>query len=230
MTLAQKQESLKFKVDEIAKANNLSTPELYPIYDGVCDFSGYEKSELKVMWVLKEPYDELEGDIPSGGGWSIPEHCFIKDDAWKNPAWKNIIYVMYGFLNNKTWNDINWLRNEPSMAEVLKQIAYINVSKMPALTDSKDAEIAAAYKIWKPLLFEQIKMYSPDVIIFCNTFSYFQNDIIDATTTKLSSSEMIDVYKKNNVYLLDCYHPSRKGQEYVDTIIAELNKIKAGKR
>lgn len=65
---------------------------------------------------------------------------------------------------------MDYIEDKPEMIKVLKQIAYINISKMPNLTNSKDSEIAKFYEIWKEILFTQIKTYSPDIIIFGNTF------------------------------------------------------------
>ena len=56
---------------------------------------------------------------------------------------------------------------------------------MPSLGDiyldtEGDVEIGKLYSLWKPILFKQIELYNPDIIIFGNTFSCFQNDLFPA--------------------------------------------------
>ena len=43
-----------------------------PIYDGVVDAEAYLATQPKVMWILKEPYDDLDAEgMPAGGGWTM---------------------------------------------------------------------------------------------------------------------------------------------------------------
>ena len=91
-------------IDEIyahARRLGLSNDELWPIPDGIyvpepkagteaADLSTLEAylSGTRVMWVLKEPYDETEGNSPSGGGWNL-FGAFDNDDAWANRTWQS---------------------------------------------------------------------------------------------------------------------------------------------
>ncbi len=38
-----------------------------PIIDGIFNIEMYQKEPLRILWILKEPYDD------DGGGWSFPE-------------------------------------------------------------------------------------------------------------------------------------------------------------
>ena len=43
-----------------------------PIYDGVVDAEAYLASKPKIMWILKEPYDDFDAKgTPQGGGWTM---------------------------------------------------------------------------------------------------------------------------------------------------------------
>ena len=43
-----------------------------PIYDGLVDAEAYLASKPKVMWILKEPYDDFDAEgMPAGGGWTM---------------------------------------------------------------------------------------------------------------------------------------------------------------
>ena len=42
-----------------------------PIYDGVVDAEAYLATQPKVLWILKEPYDDFDAEgMPEGGGWT----------------------------------------------------------------------------------------------------------------------------------------------------------------
>jgi len=54
-----------------------------PIYDGVYDVEKYLASSPRIMWILKEPYDDFTSEgKPTGGGWAIYD-CFTPEKAWK---------------------------------------------------------------------------------------------------------------------------------------------------
>lgn len=198
------------------------------IPDGIYSAERYLSASKRILWVLKEPYDEItEAGMPCGGGWCIYE-CFDKDDVWRGRTWQPMIYASYGILHGLHYQDMDWLRDDPSMAEVLKDIAYINISKMPGFTSSNDADIQRYYDIWRPILLKQIELYRPDIIIFGNTFKYFMQDLIGNETQPLQSltTESGGVYQNNyrtgEAILIDAYHPNQKmvtREKYVEGII-----------
>lgn len=199
--------------------------ERYPITDGVCDFEGYLKSDPKIMWILKEP----NGQYPNGeleeGGWSIVADAFGNDieGVAKQQTWQVIIYVMYGYLNGLMYDDMDYVRDNIEMAKVLQSIAYLNVSKVPGYSTSNYNNIEQCYAQWKPILDRQIETYNPDIIIFGNTFAHFENDFKEKGLKQIGNVPgWINVYRVGNRILLDAYHPSRKGKDYVDTLIKTL--------
>ena len=54
--LKEKQKALHDKMDKRAAELGF-TNEIAPIYDGVKDVDGYLDSKLKILWVMKEPYE-----------------------------------------------------------------------------------------------------------------------------------------------------------------------------
>ena len=69
-----------------------------PIYDGVVDAGGYLASKPKVMWILKEPYDDFDAEgKPSGGGWTMFTDFGDGDTLAKalnrNAALRNVTYA-----------------------------------------------------------------------------------------------------------------------------------------
>lgn len=184
-----------------------------------------QEKEDKVNDALKLIWDDIdENGIPCGGGWDMSE-VFEKDDAWKNRTWQPIIYASYGITNRCLWKDMDWIRDDTSMADVLKKIAYINVSKMPGYTKSDGKKIRSAYSNWRDILLEQIKMYEPQIIIFGYTFELFKNDLVGTDTEPIIRDEgVIHVYEKDGVKLLDVYHPNQRiisRELYIDSIIKQ---------
>jgi len=229
------------KARELEKAQNEISDAIYacaielgfdektmqPIRDGVCDFEGYLNSNPKVMWILKEPNDQCADGKLAGGGWSIVEQSFRNDieGVGITPSWQPIIYVMYGYLHDQMYDDMEYIRDNKDMAKVMQSIAYLNVSKMPGYNISSKDGIEQCYHQWKPILDRQIETYNPDVIIFGYTFEHFRNDFEKKGLEIIDNFPgWIDVYKSGNRYLFDAYHPARKGKEYIDSLIEALNK------
>lgn len=175
------------------------------------------------MWVLKEPYDETEGGCPSGGGWNLFD-AFDNGNAWANRTWRPIIYAMYGLFNGKHWQDMDWIRDNKQMAKVLKRIAYLNISKMPALTQTDDGRLQELYALWRPVLLRQIEVYDPQAIVFGNTFRYFKEDLTPdaAQPDRVYGSNAFSTYARRGRLLIDAYHPNQRilsREAYVDGLI-----------
>lgn len=225
--LENKQKEMHEKIREYAQKNGLDE-EKEPIFDGVADIEGYLSSSPKIMWLLKEPYD-LDGY----GNWALTGYILNDKDAWKSmDMWKLMIQINFGIRNNLNWDDMDWIENDPKMAEELKKMAYINISKMPGDTASSHTHLWECYNFWKNILFEQIELYKPNVIIFGNTFQFLKKDlqIVENPIHSIPGTRGVDAYKKNDMILIDAFHPSRKGgeeagHEYVTNIINTYREI-----
>lgn len=238
--LIMKQKEIDILVEKTAIQAGLTNDELEPIYDGIADEEKYLVSSLKVAWVLKEPYDDYNScGQPCGGGWSLTKDAFYYKDNWKNPVWQKIAYIMYGFNHNILWEDMDWMHDKPEMIYEIRNIAWININKMPAYTSSNDANIAFLYNnYWREIVLMQLECCNPDVIIFANTFHCFANDekdniyknsIEDEVITK-KLKELSGYYmpyrKLQKKRLIDAYHPGRKGGAYVNGLIEALKIAK----
>lgn len=235
--LQKGQDLMNQEIIDYAKEKGLSSDNRMPILDGVASLEQYLASSPRIMWILKEPYDDTDKfDNPKGGGWSIPEECFGIDEIdWKIRSWQPIIYSMYGLYNNLSWEEMDSIRDNNSMANILRQIAYININKMPALTHSSQSSIGDRYQEWKPILFKQIELYKPEVMIFGGTLDYFWPDLF----AKSLNANAIHQYKVDDVYYLSAYktehevlvlqvdHPSAlvNRAHYVTSIIEAIRKF-----
>ena len=218
--LNKRQQEIWKEMEKLAK--ELENGNRLPIYDGVCDLDGYLSSKPKIMWILKEPNGQTEKGIEKGG-WAIPEESFTNlEETAGQPTWQVMIYVMYGYQNGLKYDDMDYIHNKIEMAKVMQSIAYLNVSKMPGYNKSVKSNIEQRYTQWKPILNKQIETYAPDLIIFGNTFDHFKNDFKIRGLEKIGNIPgWIDVYKSGQLIILDAYHPSRKGRDYVNTLIPQ---------
>lgn len=222
---------------------------VWPIYDGVADFERYLSSKPRIMVILKEPYDDTEiinGKIvPYGGGWSIPEAMIksAEEKKWNNMTWQRVIYTIYGFLNNQHYRDMDYIRDKPSMGNVLFGISWINLCKMPGLTQSYDSLVREnCLNHWQEIIKEQIDVYDPEVIIFAGTL-YKQNDFYytfftdedwnhrDECVKDENGKAFMTKYIKDGRLIIDAKHPGlRKNVElWVDSIIDAIKEYTQNK-
>ena len=207
------QNQIKQKIYETAEENGLLSDGDEPLYDGFTYASEYCNSDLKILWILKEAYDNNYN-----GGWSITEQLFSEypyTTKIKNPTHQKMAYVSYGILNKCNYEDIDYLSDNPSIGEVLHEIAYINLNKMPAGTSTDNDTLWEKYETWKDILWEQIYAYNPDVIIFGNTFQFFKNDFFNDDepdwdydySNGIETEARANVCKWNDTLLIDTNHP-----------------------
>lgn len=218
------QVSLRDAIDKLALDSGFSTSSLHPIYDGVNDISSYLGSSPKIMWVLKEPYDIISEGKASGGGWSIFD-LYNRESV--RPTLQVIAYTVYGYLNSILWPEMGSIRDNLEILDVLKQIAYINISKMPSKTVSNNDTIGRLYKIWEPVLHKQFLLYNPDVIIFGNTYDHFEQYTVGHTLKPIfqDTETGLKVYSYLNKLLLSAYHPRQRKmtrEKYVNALISVL--------
>lgn len=211
-------------IDEINESYISSESDSEPITDGIADTQIYFNSKYRILWILKEAYD---GENCTGGGWDLPKDLFLQNNLYEKikniPALQVITYVSYGLLNGfLLWKDMDFLRDDPDMVSVLKQIAYINISKLPGHTISDNSKIREIYSKHKTLLLRQIELLSPNIIIGGSTLDLFIDDL-NIDRNKLNSENTFRYYLSDGKIFIFALHPSQWTQitraEYVNTII-----------
>lgn len=203
-----------------------------PIYDGVCDIKGYAEAPIKVMWVLKEPWEKRENH-EALGGWPIWEPW--SDPAKMNDMWKTMMHVMYGITTGVRSEQMPVVNDE--MLGLLKSSVYININKMPSRPTS--GKMKKSYEQWREILLEQIRGYNPDVIIFGNTYDgLFENEefaMNSKSRQDLGIPGIVGAYISGKKLLVDAWHPSplricRKpditDDVYVDSIVKAVRGYK----
>lgn len=220
-----------------ARSHNLivddGTNYLYPCYDGVLDEKLYFASQPKVLFVCKEPYDDFwEDGRPYGGNVAIYEKFSDYENVYKNyVAYRTIADVLYAVHHDVCYDEVQQVQ-KIDVARELLGAAIINVGKMPAQITSPDVHMKEMYDIWKPILFEQIKYFSPEVIVFGYTMNLFRYDLFadrSAPACKMYGGDMLGSFIHEGKLLLDAFHPSARKNKaaYVDTIVAAVRDWKA---
>lgn len=228
-------ESIKLKAQSF-----FDLEQTKPIFDGVCDVEKYLSSSPKIMWILKEAYDDIdENNNPIGGGspiyvnWKEPSKM---NDVAAVKTWQPMMYIMYALRESGNWDDIPWIRdNREKYIERLQECAYININKMPAKSSS--GYLMNEFNIWKDIINTQILGYAADVIIFGNTFEYFRDSNQIYISDKNICKELTGFQGITGVFeteigghktiLIDAYHPSQRKiskQIYVDTILTSIRQ------
>ena len=120
-----------------------------PIYDGVVDAEAYLAAHPKIMWILKEPYDDFDAEgMPAGGGWTMFKDFGEGDTLAKavnrNAALRNVTYASYAIQNGiASYAELPWITDKPEVYEkAIRSIAYVNIGKMPGDTTTSDAHLA----------------------------------------------------------------------------------------
>lgn len=198
-----------------------------PIVDGIVNIDKYLQSRFKILWILKEPYDDVKDGLPSGGGWHFCNDFLAPDGFYKRigqsrATWHPIIYVTYGLLNDfMLYESMDYLRDDESMAEIIRSVAVINIKKLPGFTRTYDyGSICNAYNKHKDVLLKQIDTYNPDIIIGGSTLQLFFNDL--GIRDKLKNNRTVDYAIKNSQLFISAYHPAQtqlKRHDYVNDII-----------
>ena len=229
--LTKKQKALRNEIDELAVKEELWTEEIGPIRDGVADIELYLKSSPKIMWVLKEPYDGFKDDgSPSDGDYTLMEDLKKFRDSQLNtmpPTIQRVIYSTYGIFTGYEYDDMGWYYT-PETYKYLFQIAYINLSKMPAYPTSGD--MTSKYNIWRDIVLKQIDLFQPNVIIFGGTFQYIKEDLGIEASNLIHTEEdwKLNVYKQKDKLYIDTYHPGvrRSPRTYVNMLVNIINEFK----
>ncbi len=230
--LESAQTVLQDKVFRRAGELGYDADKIEPIYDGVADAVAYLDAKPRLMWILKEPYDDWDDDeSPCGGGWTffrdVAKGKTLAQVANANPALRNVAYASRAILGGiGSYAELPWIVDAPADYErSLRSIAFVNVGKMPAGRTTSEERLAACYAQWKDVLFEQIDLYDPDILVFGNTLQCFEPDMgLDLSKpvrTVKNGGSTVDIHVWRGKRILWAPHPAAhiQPEEWVDSVI-----------
>lgn len=222
--LKNRVENLKSRIGKEILSEN---EKVKPITDGIINVEKYFNSKYKILWILKEPYDDFDDEgNPVGGDWGLDEELNKKvvfsEFIGGRRTYLPMIYTSYGILNDFiSWGGMENVYKKPSMIDALKSVAYINVKKLPGFTTSVRSVIEDAYRVNKDILNQQIRDYAPDIIIGGSTLYLFFNEL-GLSNDDFQTLGSVEYAIKNNRIYICAYHPSNrivKEEMYCDDII-----------
>lgn len=226
-------EEFKKAQEEIEKIiSQLATNEKKPILDGPVNMEEYFESKIKILWLLKEPYDNAN---KGAGNWSLAELLNAKDVYSKflsktssKRTWYPIIYASWGILNSTyLYDEMDFIDDQPAMTSVLRKIAFININKLAGNSTSNMGDIRRKYLENKSILLKQTQTYNPTVIIGGRTLQIY-SDLFDLPSKRMEISQAgTKYYLDNTAIYVDAYHPGRIGipryrsvnEEYIDDLL-----------
>jgi hypothetical protein len=191
-----------------------------PVTDGLVDIDRYLNSFPKILWILKEPWEEGQA-----GGWSVTRELiprFIADGTiGRSRMYRRMACISYSVTKgHPSYRDIRHGDAACDIAESLRDIGYINVSKFAGKKRSIASEIAVAFRRNREVLNRQIDAFSPDVIITANILHLFCEDF-QIERQQLKYAESAEYCAKNGRLHINAYHPSYwrcSDERYVDDI------------
>ena len=212
---------------------NYPEQELYPLTDGVADINEFLKRKYKLMFVLKEGYDDFDDyGYPLGGGWMITAGDKNGDYPQKvSLTWRRIMQIAYGiFYEQKDFSKVPTIpssfKGTDLYGRIIKSVIYINTNKMPAYKNSSDPDVRESFYFWKGIIKEQINLYNPDIIIFCGTYRFYKNDFRELFGTKAPADSEMKKYS-NSAIVKGAFKDSRN-RLFIDAVHPGNGYIKGG--
>jgi hypothetical protein len=177
-----------------------------PFLDGITKYELYQKTPIKILWILKEPNG-------MGGGNHRIFHQDIRDyNRWKS-TYGNIMRVSYGILEGirsyKEIPPINTKECEIADAIVLDEIAIININKSGGRSTTPLGKMEKEYNRVgvKDFLFKQIEFINPDIIINTHGVKQFFIDQVGNNEIKKINAE--EYARNKNRLIIWTTHPNR---------------------
>ncbi len=87
------QEKIKEEIYARAKELGISTDDLWPLPDGVFNIEGYCQSSPRIMWILKQPYDDMKKVNPMVAVGKFMELSRMAMPI-PNTTWQPIVYSL----------------------------------------------------------------------------------------------------------------------------------------
>ncbi|MTG99109.1 hypothetical protein GJV76_13365 [Myroides sp. BIT-d1] len=157
----------KFRVISVDDQKNIVNMEELEknneVGDGIINDVSFNNQPLKILFVLRETYEDGENEEDKGG-WHIKEviNDWIEDKTHRIPTYENI---------TKT---ISFITENTDTKDLLNNIAIINIKKIPGSKKSNGRVLAKHFKVNKERLDQEIETINPDIIIFGGTAHHFE--------------------------------------------------------
>ena len=180
----------------------------------------YWDARPRVLWILKEANAE-------DGGWSLCDFLANKNGALDQyPDWKRtfgkVAQVSWGLLHGVPgFEALPGGPDHDELRAALRQIAVVNISKLPGEGASVPAELASRASDFQALLAQQIEALAPDIAISGNVVHLLPPSLVLGDPTPGATPSLAVYEPQGGRLVLDAYHPaywSRSQAEYYEEI------------
>ena len=186
--------------------------ELKPIYDGAINATLYVRAPVRILWILKEPWEER--DINGGaGGWSLRELLDEKPEIFRKHTHRYVFCVSYGLLKGtRDWSVIRNSRGDADYKTLFRSVAHINVKKLPNTRNAPASNNAVmrGYETGKEIIRQQIELYKPDVVIGCNPHMPAIIRDMSGETAQLARTGHAAHCRIGHTIFISGYHPAQR--------------------
>jgi hypothetical protein len=198
-----------------------------PIFDGVIEPERYLSSRTRILWVLKEPWDEVDS---SGGGWHLCREALAKKPVCElsQATFHPIIYVTYGVLK-QVWDFqlIPDVCDMPDAEDILRSIALINAKKLPGVTRGPSSStILHWYQKGAHIIDLQIQAYESHIILGCGPHFPEVMRRAGIKPTEIQARGSVQYAHANGRLCVQAYHPGQTQMDrptYVKDILAVIS-------
>ncbi|MCP1996680.1 hypothetical protein [Flavobacterium sp. HSC-61S13] len=185
------------------------------VSDGAVDGRKYDGEKQKILFVLKEPYEEGD-DRSILGNWHIREvvEKWVTDVRLDIPTYFNICKTL-----SAIWN-------VPYSRELISRVAIVNVKKNPGCTKSVEDEIEIAFESNSIEIIRQINSLKPDLVIFGGTAHHFEKHFSVSKVKVDGECNFVNIDFASNgkkTLCLCVWHPAYS--KYPGTVIPEITNL-----
>ena len=123
---------------------------------------------------------------------------------------------------------MSWIRDKNEMCDVVRDIAIINMQKLPSknMTNTNHDDLYESISKYGDLLKRQIELLNPNVLICANTFGLYRK-MFNLGEAERKEKNSIHYYCKDDKIYIDAYHPSQrtvKRVNYVNDIVESVEE------
>lgn len=177
------------------------------ISDGILDDDLWQKSQLKVLFLMKEAY-ESSSEVKED--WALNDYLNKPLSVLGKPMWWTMAQWLDGLdhlVRNGTVKPFNENYKQDANLDVLFQsCAIINIKKSAGKSSSNNEDLTSYVESDWTWIWQQIKRVNPDIIICGHTFPLIENKLKQQGLTK----EGEWLYQSEGFYFVDFWHPSNQ--------------------
>ena len=184
------------------KYKKLKGDEISFTQDGPVDWVVWETQKPKILFLLKEAFDDGNPTMAKATG------NFAKNIL----SWKYVLQKLYNDINGQiNFDDV--IVSEEIYREQIKEIAFVEVKKLDENNHRSSNDTINCFALQDRLfLQEQIELINPHIILCCYTIDAYDTISGGVEENTLINKEKIEscgCYPHEGRLIIDFYHPSR---------------------